>query len=442
MEQVNQNTQNAVTEFKILSSIVLLNSDKRKKIFSSIDESQFTNDIAKSAFIKFKDVFGKFPNADGESYLDRLAEKEKVTMLSAVQNSISVQITESQLEDTIKAFTSASNQRKLKNDIFDLSLESDITSSRIRSIVDKAEKYEATEKAQNSAEKYLAEYDKMFECISTGYEIMDNLLNGGFIKGTLATIGARPSTGKTTFAINIVSHNPDIKILMFSIEMSARMIYDRLIADVANVGYISAGKHQVRIDTVKAVLNKYHNLKIIDNVSNIEDMIDIIYAFKPDLVIIDFTQIITSSKKFVDNRQRIDYVSQVLKMTAKELNCCILSLSQVTRAGKDKPTMSDLKESGGLEQDCDYVILLHRPYVVDKSGDAEASYTIVTLDKNKFGRTKELEYDFNGEYQRFSEIGEIAKDDREKSKPIAKPKKTKKQDVEQEEISADDDLPF
>lgn len=58
-------------------------------------------------------------------------------------------------------------------------------------------------------------------------------------------------------------------------------------------------------------------------------------------------QIITSKKNFVDNRQRIDYISGILKFTAKRLNCGILTLSQLTRAGKDKPTMSDLKESSG-----------------------------------------------------------------------------------------------
>ena len=126
-------------------------------------------------------------------------------------------------------------------------------------------------------------------------------------------------------------------------------------------------RHKVAIESVKAVINTYKNLTVIDDISHVEKISELIYAEKPELVIIDFVQIITSKNKFPDNRQRIDYISQMLKSTAKATGACIMTLSQLTRAGKDKPTMSDLKESGGLEQDSDYVILLHRPYVNDKS---------------------------------------------------------------------------
>ena len=111
----------------------------------------------------------------------------------------------------------------------------------------------------------------------------------------------------------------------------------------------------------------YNNLNIIDNISDIERMTGRVYADKPTLCIIDYMQIISSQKDFKDNRQRIDYISRLIKKCAKETKCTFIVLSQVTRAGKDEPTMSDLKESGALEQDSDYVLLLHRPYVQDKS---------------------------------------------------------------------------
>ena len=116
-------------------------------------------------------------------------------------------------------------------------------------------------------------------------------------------------------------------------------------------------------------------------------------------------QIVTSDRHFADNRQRIDYISQRLKQTAKAVGCCLIILSQLTRAGKDKPTMSDLKESGGLEQVSDYVFLLHRPYVQDKSsGEYQPENTTVICDKNKFGSTGELKFIFAGKYQRFSTV--------------------------------------
>ena len=104
-------------------------------------------------------------------------------------------------------------------------------------------------------------------------------------------------------------------------------------------------------------------------------------------------------------------------------------MSQVTRGGKDEPTMSDLKESGGLEQDSDYVILLHRPYVQDKeSGKTRPSETKLKLDKNKFGNTGIIYYNFNGMFQRFSEVS-----DENETERIARPIST---------ITAADDLPF
>jgi replicative DNA helicase len=139
-------------------------------------------------------------------------------------------------------------------------------------------------------------------------------------------------------------------------------------------------------------------------------------------------QIISAQKKFVDNRQRIDYISQALKKCAKETKCSFVVLSQITRAGKDAPSMSDLKESGGLEQDSDYIILLHRPYVNDKeSGKARPSETKIILDKNKFGNTGVINYNFNGMFQRFTELEE---DDTQR---ISKPINT---------VTSADDLPF
>ena len=202
------------------------------------------------------------------------------------------------------------------------------------------------------------------------------------------------------------------------------MIYDRLVSGIADVEYHLAFRHRLPIETVRAVVEQYPQLAIVDNVADVETIVEMIYTERPEMVIIDFVQIITSNRRFVDNRQRIDYISQAFKQAAKATGCCIITLSQLTRAGKDKPTMSDLKESGGLEQDCDYVILLHRPYVNDKSDEKNRPEdTTVILDKNKFGNTGELKFDFNGRRQWFTEEG---------AEEVARPAK----------VTAEDDLPF
>ena len=161
-------------------------------------------------------------------------------------------------------------------------------------------------------------------------------------------------------------------------------------------------QHRVDFDTVRGVVESYQNLTIEDSISNIEDIVSLIHETKPDFVIIDYIQIVTSKSLFTDNRQRIDHISRLLKQTAKQTGAHILSLSQITRAGKDRPTMSDLKESGGLEQDSDYIMLLYREYVNDKSAQIKPEATTLTLDKNKFGRTGEIEMNFDGVHQRFT----------------------------------------
>lgn len=389
-------------EYKILTAAIIFGEAERQKIFANLTPSHFKDDVAKSAFQKISSLFEKYPNADGSSYIGVLDAKEKEMLISATQSAVLPTISESQLDDTIKLIKNKSRDEKLKSALTDAVLSGETSYLQLKSIIERFEQNEPTEKS--SAERYIDEYSKPFEYVPTGFAHLDTVLNGGLIKGTFATIGARPSTGKTSYAINIVSHNPKLKTLFFSLEMSSSMIYDRLIAIQTNLSYALTGKHKAPIETVKYVLNKFEGLNIIDDVFYVEEIVNLIYEQKPDLVVVDYVQIVGSQERCVDNRQRIDFISRKLKATAKKMNCCIVILSQLTRNGKDKPTMSDLKESGGLEQDSDYIILLHRPYVNDKSNDnISPKDTTVTLDKNKFGNTMEFQYNFDGSHQRFFE---------------------------------------
>lgn len=414
-------------EYKIIGSVLLLDEEPRAKILSLIGEEYFSDTSAKEIYTKLTKICKEYPLADYTVLIAALDKAEQTSAVSAMSAMISPAIAEKSLDDTLNALRELYARRKIKNSVLELSLENEIAPGQLRQLVSEAETLTKKE-TLSSAENYLMHYSDPVKLLPTGFEGLDNILGGGLMEGTLSTIGARPSTGKTTYAINIAAHNPDKKIIFFSLEMSARMIYDRLIADVANIDYGLAGRHLIEFETAKAVVEKYRNLTVIDDVVQAEKIAEIIYCEKPEIVIVDFVQIITSRNKFVDNRQRIDYISQILKQAAKATGCCIITLSQITRAGKDKPTMSDLKESGGLEQDSDYVLLLHRPYVNDKSNpEADPYATTVTLDKNKFGSTREFKYSFDGKYQRFTELADLNDD-------IARPKS--------KEITANDDLPF
>ena len=390
--------------YKLLYPLIYGDEQDRQRALLSVQAEDFSDETVKEVFSAVSHLLRKHPQADDAVLLKALDANTLKAIVTAWQEMPALHITGQKLEDTLSAFRYLRNQQQIRNAVTALTFSKEIHTADFQKLMQLSENLMQTEQ-QSPAEKYLAAYDQTVPLLSTGFAELDEMLGGGLAAGTVATIGARPSVGKTTFSLNIAAAHPDKKVLFFSIEMTAHMIYARLIANKAEVYYSETVKHRVPIATVKAVLNQYPDLLLVDDVSSVEDIADSICSYKPDLVIIDFVQIVTSDRRFVDNRQRIDYISQRLKQTAKAVGCCLIILSQLTRAGKDKPTMSDLKESGGLEQDSDYVFLLHRPYVQDKSsGEYQPEDTTVICDKNKFGSTGELKFIFEGKYQRFSAV--------------------------------------
>lgn len=408
-------------EYKIIGTALLVEQEERDRIFREVQPEYFSDKVLGVIFEKLLTVYRRYPEADGTALFIGLNGEEKRDVLLMMDKMISPSIAAEQLDDTLSAFRDRYIRRLLKNGAAELAA-GEPTAADVRRLADAAENF--GKGGTDNAAKYLAEYRDPVEAIGTGFVPLDKLLNGGLMKGTLATIGARPSTGKTTFAINIATHDPALRVLFISIEMSARMIYDRIIADKADIPYRDSGLHRADFEIVRDVIERYGNLTIVDDTTDIEDIEALLFRTCPDMVVIDYIQIVTSRCRFTDNRQRIDYISQRLKAAAKKTGSCVISLSQITRGGKDRPTMSDLKESGGLEQDSDYIILLYREYVNCKDAQISPKATAVTLDKNKFGSTGELDMDFNGSRQRFTEAEDV----------ITRPQQRREEE--------DDDLPF
>ena len=404
-------------EAKLIGTALLAGQAERERLFSKIEPEQFESKTASEMFKRLKAVFERFPEADIEMLLAALERAEQEEILLELQSLPSAVIAAQQLPATLDAFLAAHETREIRK-WADSAVLGNPTRYDLDELSERIKKF-SPEKRIDNAERYLAEYDKTADFLPTGFSELDKLLDGGFLRGTLATIGARPSTGKTTFALNIAVRtalsDPGAKVIFISIEMNSRMIYDRIISNRAALEYGLCVRHRVNFETAKAVVESLPNLIIVDDVSEIGEIENLIYSEKPDLVFIDFVQIITSNKRFVDNRQRIDHISQRLKAAVKRTGSTVVSLSQITRSGKDSPSMSDLKESGGLEQDSDYVIILYREYVNNKNPDVNPEETTVILDKNKFGNTREIKMKFIGKYQRFECIDEITRPKTEES---------------------------
>lgn len=399
---------------------LLLFDDVRPTLLAKLRKSDFTDEPAKEVF----EQISKNPQSDKIATISVLSDEAKQYAVAGCELSP----VRSAVIATVDSFVEQATQKWLLSQTQILAFSPSVSTTELKELIEQAEK--RTELVTDNSEKYLQDFFKKLETTPTGFEKLDKLLNGGFIEGTISTIGARPSTGKTTFAINILKACLDFKSVFFSLEMSGRMIYDRIVSDMLGIEYGKIHRHDLsdsEFEKVKKLLEAYENLTVIDNLYEVEKITAYVYVNKPKLAVIDFVQVISTQKNFIDNRQRIDFISQKLKKCAKETKCCFIVLSQITRNGKDEPTMSDLKESGGLEQDSDYIILLHRPYVNNKEDKKiSPAETKLKLDKNKFGNTGVIYYKFNGMFQRFTETTD-------ETERIARPINT---------VNAYDDLPF
>jgi replicative DNA helicase len=252
--------------------------------------------------------------------------------------------------------------------------------------------------------------------IWTGYKHIDDK-TGGLLKGGISCWGAPPSTGKTAIAINVVENQIKTKnrIAFFSLEMSKEQIYNRMFSSLLSIPYDSIKnkyldkKQQQKISQSVSDLYGKKQLYLFGDIYTIEEISRRIYELKPDLVVVDFIQRVRTVEKMKDTRERINFLTAEFKWLAKKNNCHIMLLSQVSRqadkSGKPKPPrMSDLKESGNIEEDSDYIFMIFRPYVYEKSKDYTPEQTQLLIDKNKDGETGMIEMYFRGAVQRFEEV--------------------------------------
>ena len=258
--------------------------------------------------------------------------------------------------------------------------------------------------------------------VPTGYKDLDNMTNG-LHPSEMFVIAARPSMGKTALAMNIAEHvavDKQIPVGVFSLEMSSQQLATRLLCSRArvNLQQIRNGimPKSAQLNLVKAV-NEYSTSKmIIDDTAGLS--INELRAKSRrmmdkeglGLIVIDYLQLLRSpSKRGQENRQiEIAEISSGIKALAKELNIPIIVLAQLNRKSEDrgdgKPRISDLRESGSIEQDADVVGLLYRSayYAKDEEDRNEkAGESELIIAKQRNGPTGEVPLTFLSEFTRF-----------------------------------------
>lgn len=242
---------------------------------------------------------------------------------------------------------------------------------------------------------------------------------GGFHESELTVLAARPSMGKTALALKFAIHSAyqGYKVLFVSLEMSAQLLVDRLLTGRSGVNaenYKNGDITNFDISLLQESANDMegYNFSIADNSSvNVDQIYTMIKKHKPDIVFVDYIQLVVKSKSVkTDNRnQEIGYVSRKLKAAAKDFNIPVVALSQLNRdvekRANKRPELSDLRESGEIEQDADVILLLYRNSYYDK--DDESRVMEIDIKKNRNGRTGFVKCEYNESFTDFFDIKEF-----------------------------------
>jgi replicative DNA helicase len=252
--------------------------------------------------------------------------------------------------------------------------------------------------------------------VPTGYTDLDNLLTG-MHKGEFILVAGRPSMGKTALGMNIVENaaiRHGVKAAVFSLEMPAEQLVMRMLCSQARVNMQSVrqgtlrdddwlklvdamapiAKSQINIDdtggiTVPAIRSKARRLQMERGL---------------DLIMIDYLQLMSATGRFGSRQEEVSSISRSLKGLAQELGVPVLVMSQLSRAPAGRsnhvPILSDIRDSGAIEQDADVVMFIHRENYYDPATE-KGNIADIIVAKQRNGPLATIELAYIGEYTRF-----------------------------------------
>lgn len=256
--------------------------------------------------------------------------------------------------------------------------------------------------------------------LPTGFAELDDL-TCGLQNNEMIIIAGRPSMGKTSFAMNIAEHigaDNNLPVAIFSLEMSRQQLAERMLcsrammdSQIVRKGLVNDGQYQELVHAAGELSEKPIYVDDSPGITPLElrgkaRRLKSRYGIKA--IFIDYLQLMSMGGSVESRQQEVSEISRYLKALARELAVPVVVLSQLNRAteGRDghRPRMSDLRESGSIEQDADVIMLLHREdyYHRGEDGYEDTSAAEVIIAKQRNGPTDTVELSFNGTYTRFA----------------------------------------
>ena len=255
--------------------------------------------------------------------------------------------------------------------------------------------------------------------IESGFYDLDDKISG-LNDSDLIIVAARPAMGKSAFVLNIASYvamHDHIPVMIFNLEMSKEQLVKRMLSSESGIDSMKLNN---------ADLEQEDWIKMADASNRLADApiyIDDSSVLSPSeirakcrkakieknigLIIIDYLQLMESKSSNGSRQQEVSEISRGLKILAKELNVPVIALSQLSRSTESRadhrPMLSDLRESGSIEQDADIVMFLHREDYYDKENEKKGIAEVI-IAKNRHGETGTIELGWLGQYTRFANI--------------------------------------
>ena len=264
----------------------------------------------------------------------------------------------------------------------------------------------------------------LYKGIPTGFGMLDKYING-LNRSDLILIGARPAMGKTSFALNLAHNlavNAKKKVVFFSLEMTNEQLAERLLSSQSGIEskkfrtgelvddeWVRLGNAVSAFYDAQLYLDDRSSITVPEMKSAIRRLRDV------DCIIVDYLGLIQSAEKTENRVQEVTKITKSLKQMAKDLNIPVVCCAQLSRGtegrGKShRPQLSDLRESGSIEQDADIVMFLYREvyYINEKDEEqqeeVDKSKTELIVAKNRHGATGTIQLVFDSEYTRFRAV--------------------------------------
>ncbi len=362
---------------------------------------------------------GKLDKIGGSAYLADLIN----SVITTVNVDYYAQIVKEKhiLRDLLKAANEVSYLSY--NDAFDLNVILDKAQSLVFNVIQQTSRSSYAHVKEILAKTFehieaLYKRKEQITGIPTGFGKLDRLTSG-FQPSDLIVIAGRPSMGKTAFVLNIAQHaatQAGVPLLIFSLESAKEQLVERMLCSEARVnsqklrtGYLSEDDWSRLMEAAGVLADAPIYIDDTPNINVLElraksRQLKLEQDIK--MIVVDYLQLMAGSWRAENRQQQISEISRSLKALAKEINLPVVAISQLSRAVEQRddkhPRLSDLRESGAIEQDADLVISLYREYYYSRAPE-DKGITEVIINKQRRGPTDKIKLAFIEEYTRFEE---------------------------------------